>query len=59
MKRIKRNQVSMDDVRQMLLSGARLKLVSAATGYSVPELSIMCRCWEIKRKRGPRAKVSE
>lgn len=54
--KITRGEVSMDEIKTMLRSGLYLKVVSAASGYSVPELSAMCRAWGIQRKRGPRPK---
>jgi hypothetical protein len=54
MKQINRNDLTLADVKKLLLSGLYLRVVSAATGYTVPELSLMCKVWGIQRKRGPR-----
>jgi hypothetical protein len=54
MKRVKRNEVPMNEVRQMCESGIPLKLIVRATGFSQPELSLLLKAWNIQRKRGRR-----
>jgi hypothetical protein len=54
MKKIKREEMALEDIRRLLESGMLLRHVGKLSNYSTTELSLMCRCWGIKRKRGPR-----
>jgi hypothetical protein len=56
-KQPKRAGVDLLSVKQMLEAGVVLRLVSVATGYTVPELSVMCKVWGISRGRGGRRKA--
>jgi hypothetical protein len=53
---MRKNNMSMIELRQLLETGIILKHVAAASGYSISALSIFCRAWDIKRKTGPRPK---
>jgi hypothetical protein len=51
---IRTTRMPLGEVRKLLDAGFTLRLVSMESGYSESSLSIMCACWGIKRKRGPK-----
>jgi hypothetical protein len=59
MRKIKRREMTVEEIRRLLESGMLLRRVSALCGYTQSELSIMCRCWNIGRGSGRRKKVSQ
>ncbi len=56
MKKTKRSQITLPELRQLLETGITLERVAAASGYGEPELSLFCKAWGIPRKCGPKPK---
>jgi hypothetical protein len=44
--------MSLEEIRALLESGMILRRVSVLCGYTVSELSLMCKLWAIPRKQG-------
>lgn len=55
-KTVRRNEIPLAEIKQMLESGLPLRLISRACGYGVPELSLMNKIWGISRVRGRKPK---
>ena len=51
---IKTGRMPLEEIQKLLEAGFALRLVSQESGYPESALSIMCRCWGIVRKRGPK-----
>ena len=51
---IKTSRMALEEIRRLLEAGFTLRIVSMESGYPESSLSIMCMCWGIKRKRGPK-----
>jgi hypothetical protein len=53
-----RRLLPMEAVKALLVQGLKFDDVRSATGYSSPELSLLCKAWGIPRKQGrPRKAV--
>jgi hypothetical protein len=48
----KRSEMSLAEIRALLESGMILRRVHALCGYTVSELSLMCKLWNIPRNQG-------
>jgi hypothetical protein len=57
--RRKRNTAPIAEVKKLLKAGNLLRIVTAHTGYSKGELSLMCKCWGIARGGGRRKVVPD
>jgi hypothetical protein len=54
MKKTNESLLPLEAVRALLEQGLYLRDVSRASGWSKPELCVMCKMWNIRRKRGPK-----
>ena len=52
MPKAKRSEMTLQEIRALLESGMILRRVHALCGYTVSELSLMCKLWGIARKQG-------
>ena len=48
----KRSEMTFEEIRALLESGMILRRVHLLCGYTVSELSLMCKLWGIPRKQG-------
>jgi hypothetical protein len=54
----KRSEMTLAEIRALLESGMILRRVHALCGYTVSELSLMCKLWSIPRNQGRPRKTS-